>query len=90
MYEGVGFALLILYYYHDYIHTETKLFNFQRIFKNGGGGGVKLDPLDPSGSATASCCTLNNISVKECTYACEEESPIQIFTFKVTEQMTNI
>ena len=44
MYEGVGFALLILYYYHDYIHTETKLFN--------------------------------NISVKECTYACEEESPI--------------
>ena len=39
MYEGVGFALLILYYYHDYIHTETKLFNFQRIFKNGGGGG---------------------------------------------------
>ena len=31
--------------------TETKLFNFQRIFKNGGGGGGSLElpepPLDP-------------------------------------------
>ena len=51
MYGGVGFAMLILYYYHDYIHTETKLFNFQRNFKTGGGGGgsslIPWTPQDP-------------------------------------------
>ena len=27
--------------------TETKLFHFHRIFKNGGGGGVQANPLPP-------------------------------------------
>ena len=49
-----GFALLILSHLPKYLMkmkyfglTETKLFHFHSIFKNGGGEGVRANPLTP-------------------------------------------
>ena len=47
MYKVMGFTLLILSHFRKHPMkmkyfglTETKLFHFRRIFKNGGGGGA--------------------------------------------------